>query len=127
MASIRKPTKRILVVDDDPHARTIHSTWLSHAGYEVLNTESAADAVDLLNRNGADLVLTDLKMPGLDGWKLLDLLRGSERTRGIPVVALTIIGAGEDRRDPVRRGFDEHWVKPVEAADLLAGVKRLVG
>lgn len=117
----------ILIVDDDPHARLIHSEWLVHAGYRTLLAASGEAALALAREARPALVLVDLKMPGMDGWTLLDRLREDPLTRDTKVVALTIVGRGEDRRDPVRRGFDDHWVKPIAAGDLLGGTERLIG
>ena len=117
----------VLVVDDETHARTIHVTWLSHAGYATAEAESGETGLHAARVLQPQVVLIDLKMPGVDGWKVMEQLRSDPATRAMLLVALTIIGPGEDRRDPVRRGFDEHWVKPISAPTLLANVERLIG
>jgi two-component system, cell cycle response regulator DivK len=117
----------VLIVDDDPHARAIHAEWLTHGGYDVRDADSGEAGLRMARTSDPSLILIDLKMPGMDGWTLLEHLRADPITRTAPLVALTIVGPGEDRRDPVRRGFDEHWVKPITMAALLAGVKRLIG
>ena len=117
----------VLIVDDDPNARAIHAAWLAHAGYNAVEAESGETGFRIAREARPGLILLDLKMPGMDGWKLLERLRADPRTCSGKVIALTIVAPGEDRRDPVRRGFDEHWVKPISPAALLSGVERLVG
>ena len=117
----------ILIVDDDPNARAIHAEWLEHTGYNALEASSGQEGFRIACEARPALILVDLKMPGMDGWALLERLRADSRTRSARIVALTIIGPGEDRRDPVRRGFDEHWVKPISHIALVTGVERLVG
>lgn len=119
--------KVILVVDDDANARLIHSEWLTHAGYETFQADAGDVGLERARILRPGLILIDLKMPRVDGWALMDALRHDETTRDAALVALTIVAPGEDRRDPVRRGFDEHWVKPIAAATLLEGVRRLIG
>lgn len=119
--------RAVLVVDDDLHARTIHREWLEHAGYQTFGADSGEAGWGLALRWRPAMILIDLKMPGVDGWKLMEWLREDSRTHGTVLIALTIVGPGEDRRDPVRRGFDEHWVKPISATDLLTRTERLIG
>jgi CheY-like chemotaxis protein len=115
---------RILVVDDDENARTITATWLKHAGYDVRQADSADAAVEAVRGHRPHLVLVDLLMPVVDGWRLLERLREEPASREACLVALTVLNPDEDRRDPVRRGFDEYWVKPLEARDLMERVGR---
>lgn len=117
----------VLVVDDDPNARAIHSEWLSHAGYQTLEAESGEVGLRLAREADPSMILIDLQMPGVDGWQLLESLRADPITQTTILVALTIVAPGEDRRDPVRRGFTEHWVKPIPPSELLARTARLIG
>lgn len=125
MTASREPEiARILVVDDDANARTITATWLAHAGYDVREAQSADAALDEARDHRPHLVLVDLLMPVADGWSLLERLREEPASREAILVAHTVLSPDEDRRDPVRRGFDEYWVKPIEAGELLKRVQR---
>ena len=119
--------KRVLLVDDDPNALSIHATWLGLHGYAVLEADSGEPAVAIARRESPDLVILDLKMPGVDGWHAMEILREDPATRHLFIVALTIIAPGEDRRDPLRRGFDAHWVKPLTHQALIEQVEGLIG
>ena len=124
MASQDPGSARILVVDDDENARTISATWLAHAGYDIREAHSAEAAVELARSHRPHLVLVDLLMPVEDGWSLLERLREEPASREAALVALTVLNPGEDRRDPVRRGFDEYWVKPVQSGEFLERIRR---
>ena len=115
---------RILVVDDDENARTISATWLAHAGYDIREAHSAEAAVEMARSHRPHLVLVDLLMPVEDGWSLLERLREEPASRDAVLVALTVLSRDEDRRDPVRRGFDEYWMKPIDHAELLERIRR---
>lgn len=123
-ASQEPESARILVVDDDANARTISATWLAHDGYDVREAHSAEAAVAAARSHRPHLVLVDLLMPVVDGWKLLERLRDEPAGRDAVLVAFTVLSPDEDRRDPLRRGFDEYWVKPLEAPKLLERVRR---
>jgi two-component system, OmpR family, alkaline phosphatase synthesis response regulator PhoP len=123
-ASQETAPARILVVDDDANARTISATWLAHVGYDVRAAHSAEAAVEAARSHRPHLVLVDLLMPVVDGWSLLERLKEEPAARDAVLVALTVLNPDEDRRDPVRRGFDEYWVKPLKAPDLLDRIRQ---
>jgi two-component system, cell cycle response regulator DivK len=117
----------ILLVDDDSDHLQIYASILSAHGYRVLEARTGAEALRVARARPLSLIIMDLKMPELDGWKAMELLRADPATRELPIVALTIVAADEDRRDPVRRGFDAHWVKPLGPGELLQRVRQWVG
>lgn len=126
-ASPERESARILVVDDDDNARAISATWLAHVGYDVREAHSAEAAIEAARRHRPHLVLVDLVMPLVDGWSLLERLREEPASRESLLIALTVLNPDEDRRDPVRRGFDEYWVKPLQARELLERIRRALG
>jgi CheY-like chemotaxis protein len=117
----------ILLVDDDSDHLQIYASILSTHGYRVLEARTGAETLRVARARPLSLIIMDLKMPELDGWKAMELLRADPATRELPIVALTIVAADEDRRDPVRRGFDAHWVKPLGPGELLQRVRQWVG
>jgi CheY-like chemotaxis protein len=82
-----KPPFRLLVVDDEPNILEITSAMLSEEGYEVLTAEDGQEALELLPRFCPDLVITDLRMPRLSGFELLEIMR--ERFPRLPVIAVS--------------------------------------
>jgi DNA-binding NtrC family response regulator len=113
---------RVLIVDDEANARGALSEILREEGYE---TETAADGFKALGRLGAfspDLILTDLKMPGLDGIGLLDELRTASPTT--VVVVMTAFGTIDSAVDAIKKGAENYLTKPLEPLSLLAVVER---
>ena len=120
---------RILIVDDEPDARELLASLLERAKAVVWSAPDVATAIDLLRAQRPDLVISDIGMPGEDGYGLIARVRALPEAEGgrTPVVALTAFARAEDRARALREGFDAHLVKPVEPAELLATVLRLTG
>ena len=114
---------RVIVVDDDADARDVVNAWLTGAGAEVRVAASGAEALAELDRAPCDLVLSDVAMPGEDGYALLRRIR--DRAVPVPVIALTALARREDRARALRAGFASHVPKPVEPAELFAVVASL--
>jgi signal transduction histidine kinase len=118
---------RVLVVDDDADARELIAAVLGGSGAEVVAAASTAEALDVVARARPHVLVSDLAMPGDDGYVLLDRLRslGPERNGSVPAVALTAFARAEDRERALARGFAVHVPKPVEPAALVEVVAQL--
>ena len=116
---------RVLVVDDDPDARESVAAVLEQAGATVQAVESAGDAVESLQREPSDVLVSDIAMPGVDGYTLLGRARARLRGREIPAAALTAYAGSEDRGRALAAGFQAHLAKPVDPAQLVAVVAEL--
>ena len=117
---------RILVVDDEPDARELFASILETAGGTVLTASSARDALRILEDDGAQVLLSDIEMPGEDGYELLHRTRANPRLAHLIAVAVTAYARTVDRRRALAAGFDWHLAKPVEPAELVALVASLV-
>jgi PAS domain S-box-containing protein len=117
----------VLIVDDDEDALEFVKVLLERAGATVLTAGSAKEALERLGRQSVDIVVSDIEMPGEDGYALLRRIReaGHGPSR-LPVVALTAYGRVEDRIRTLSSGFALHVPKPVEPAELIAVVASLV-
>jgi CheY-like chemotaxis protein len=117
--------RRIMVVDDDEGIRHILSIALSQLGYEVLAASSGTEAFNMFLKSSFALVLTDLEMPGMDGWSLAS--RVKERFPGIPVVLMT----GQAKEDVMKRmkggSVDNVIFKPFRLEDILKTAEKLLG
>ncbi len=123
---------RVLVVDDDPDARELVKTILTQCRAVVETAASAAEAISVITRHDGrqpDLLISDIEMPGADGYALIHKLREMEEQRGghIPAVALTAYTRVEDRLRSFSSGFQMHVAKPIEPAELLTIVASLTG
>ena len=114
---------KILVVDDERDALELFSTVLAGAGAEARPAASAAEALGILAEWTADVIVSDIEMPGQDGFALIRALRAGGSTT--PAVAVTAYGRLEDRVRTLDAGFQMHIVKPVEPAELIAVIASL--
>jgi CheY-like chemotaxis protein len=113
---------RILVVDDEADTRELLKEGLEYCGAEVSVVGSAAEALDTVMATVPDVLISDIGMPGVDGYDLIRHVRRlpSERGGKIPAIALTAYTRTEDRLQSLRAGYDMHVPKPVELAELVA-------
>jgi PAS domain S-box-containing protein len=120
---------RVLLVEDDPDARELVRFILEDSGAGVLAAESVPEAFRLLREARPDVVLSDIAMPGEDGYELIRRLRALPEEEGgnLPAIALTALARGEDRSRILASGFQAHLAKPVEPADLIRTIGRLSG
>ena len=115
---------RVLVVDDEPDARELLRRLLSEQGCDVLCAGSARDALHHLSVRTCDVLLTDIGMPGTDGYELLRHVRATGGPQPC-AVAVTAFARPEDRDRAAAAGFDAHLAKPIDPARLLQTLERL--
>lgn len=118
----------VLVVEDNDDSRKLLQTILTRSGAAVEVAESAATALRILAGDWPDIVISDIEMPGEDGYSLIRKIRLQEQpTRHVPAIALTAYSRSVDRIRALAAGFQTHMSKPVEPAELVAAVKSLAG
>jgi signal transduction histidine kinase/AmiR/NasT family two-component response regulator len=120
---------RVLVVDDEPDARDLLASVLCPHGAEVSMASSAAQARQLFERVRPHVLVSDIGMPGEDGYSLIRRIRAIEERRGrrTPAVALTAFARSEDRSRALLAGFQLHVPKPVEPDEFVIAVAILAG
>jgi signal transduction histidine kinase/CheY-like chemotaxis protein len=120
---------RVLVVDDDADARELARRLLESCEARVSMAASTEEAMHALAGQRFDVLVSDIGMPGEDGYALMRRVRAlpPERNGDIPAVALTAYARGEDRLKAIRAGFHVHAAKPVDPAELIAAVANLGG
>jgi len=118
--------KKILVADDMAASRELIRTVLVKAGYEVVEAENGASAVDQARLSNPDLILLDLQMPALDGFGALAELRSHGQFTHTPIVALTASAMDGDSEKALAAGFNAYITKPVGLRELRAQVARLL-
>jgi two-component system chemotaxis sensor kinase CheA len=110
-AGSKTAARRVLIADDSVTTRTLEKTVLEAAGYEVITASDGAEAWHLLSERGADLVISDVEMPRMDGFTLTETVRGSRRFRDLPVILLTALDNERDRARGLEVGADAYLVK----------------
>jgi CheY-like chemotaxis protein len=119
----------VLVVEDEADARDLIRTVLEQLGAGVITAATAEEALAALDERRMDVLLSDIEMPGIDGYELMRRVRDRPADRGgrIPAAALTAYARPEDRAAALRAGFQLHVAKPVQPAELAAVVSSLAG
>ena len=121
------PRRRVLVVDDSITTRTLEASVLEAAGYEVMTAVDGADGWRVLQERGADLVVSDVEMPRMDGLQLTEALRASSRFRETPVILVTALESAEHRARGLEVGADAYLAKSsFEQQSLLNTVRELL-
>ena len=120
---------RILVVDNDPMSVDLSREILAQAGGNVRGCSAGAEALEVLQQWRPAVLVSDIEMPGLDGYSLMRRVRSLESSQGgtTPAVALTAHSGSEDRVRSFRAGFNLHVSKPVDPVELTTIVASLVG
>jgi PAS domain S-box-containing protein len=117
---------RVLAVDDDADALTLVREILETAGAQVFTAASAPAALAVLEEQSPDVLISDLGMPGMDGFELIQRVRTlTNEKKHIPAAALTAYARSEDRARALRTGFEMHLAKPIDPSELIAAVVSL--
>lgn len=117
---------KILVVDDDPHLLLLLSDLLSLQGYDVETAGSGYLALTMLKTKIPDLLVTDIAMPGLDGYGLVEQLRNHPRFVKMPILFVSALCSGIDRQAGLRQGADAYLCKPFEPEVFISTVEQLL-
>jgi DNA-binding NarL/FixJ family response regulator len=118
--------KRLLVVDDDPGLLLAVSETLRAEGYDVKTARRGAEALVIVAQSLPDLIISDIRMPGMDGYQLVKNLRSNARTRLVPIVFLSAKDETTDRIAGFRTGVDAYLTKPFEPEELAAVVAAIL-
>jgi CheY-like chemotaxis protein len=118
---------RIMIVDDERDSRALVKRILEECNAIVTVASSAEEGLATLERDSPDLLISDIGMPGTDGYQFIRKVRalGEERGGKLPAIALTAFARSEDRQRAMLAGFDMHISKPVQPAELIAVVARM--
>lgn len=118
-------TTRILTVDDSRSMRALLRVALTERGYEVAEAEDGIEALEWLEKNSADVIITDINMPRLDGFGLIERVRSGTRHIDRPILVLTT-ESSDDKKKRARDAGATGWIiKPFDAEKLAAAVRRV--
>ena len=119
---------RVLAVDDEPDARDLMQRILAEHGATVITAGSGEEALRILETVPFDVLLSDIGMPGIDGYQLIRRIRATERKgQHLPALALTAFARPEDRKKAILSGYQSHLAKPFDLAELVIVIAGLVG
>ncbi len=115
--------QRILVVDDEPNMlRLLKTILIGKTGYEVITTNNPLEVSKLLQEDPFDLVISDLKMPLVDGMDLVDIIKKIDAN--LPLIIITAYGTSEIAKEAVQKGAYDFITKPFRKETILISIKR---
>ena len=118
----RKPI--VLLVDDYPDAREMYAEYLEFSGYEIVQAGNGLEAIERAIDSHPDVILMDLSLPVMDGWEATRRLKGDDRTRHIPVLAVTGHALTGVSNDAKAAGCDGFITKPCLPEDLVGEIRK---
>ncbi|KKP96237.1 MAG: Response regulator receiver domain protein [Candidatus Moranbacteria bacterium GW2011_GWE1_36_7] len=120
--------KTILIAEDEDDLRQMYTIALSAAGFEVIEASDGAQALSLLEEKYEviDLILLDIVMPGMDGFETLENLKKDERFKNIPVLVSTNLDNDDDKREALKMGAKDYFVKSKHTPSELAAKVKMV-
>ncbi|MDQ3636067.1 MAG: response regulator transcription factor [Acidobacteriota bacterium] len=121
-----KARKRILVIDDEPNLLRAVEAVLRGAGFSVTIARNSREALFAIARTLPDLIVSDIRMPGMDGFALARKLRAATHTAIVPIIFLTALDETEDRVEGFRAGVDVYLTKPFEPDELVAVIRNIL-
>jgi two-component system cell cycle response regulator DivK len=115
--------KRILIVEDDRLSMTLLSDFLIAHGYTVLKTSEGLEAIHLVRDEQPELILMDIRLPGISGFDVTGLLKQDDQTKAIPIIAVTAFATAGDEIKALESGCAAYITKPVNVSELLRTVE----
>ncbi len=115
---------QILVVEDDANLSLLYQSTLKRGRYDVIVAENGVRALELFDSHTIDLVISDIMMPDLDGYELVDAIRSSSSS--IPILFITAKESFEDKKKGFKLGIDDYMVKPIDVNEMLLRVEALL-
>jgi two-component system cell cycle response regulator DivK len=119
-------TARVLVVEDTPANMKLVTMLLTKEGYEVLQARTAENAIAIAQEQALDLIVMDLHLPGMDGLEATSILKADERTRAVPVIAVTAMAMHGDEERVLAAGCDGYVAKPIRYKEFLKKVANML-
>jgi CheY-like chemotaxis protein len=118
--------KTVLLVEDNPHNRKIFSGMLTHSGFKVVEAEDGHQALAAMQKLLPDIILMDLSIPGVDGWEVTRRLKADERTKVVPIIALTAHAMRGDEDRAREAGCDYYLAKPISPKKVVEEVRKIL-
>ena len=119
--------KSILIVEDNQDNLDLLIDLFKPRGYYLIGATNGEDALDTIKKTPPDIILMDIQLPGMDGYKITKKIKGDSHTKHIPVIAVTGYAFNEDREKALRAGCDEYISKPIDTRKIVTMVEKFIG
>jgi DNA-binding response OmpR family regulator len=119
-------TQTVLVIEDDSDIQNFISRVLELEGYRVIKADDGRTGMELIKDNPVSLILLDLRLPGPDGWSILQEIKGNPAISEVPVVVLTAIAESVQQRRTLSMGATKYLIKPLSAHKLSMTVASIL-
>ena len=114
-----------LIVDDNFEVRQFLTSLLNE-NFKVIEASNGEQALEIAFNNIPDIIISDVMMPGMDGYQLCQKIKNDERTDHIPVILTTVLSSQDDRNEGLLKGADSYIPKPIDPKHLLIRVNKLI-
>ncbi|MFA7288875.1 MAG: response regulator [Melioribacteraceae bacterium] len=114
----------ILVADDSPTIRKFVSVALTVKGYDIISCSDGMEALEKLPTNKIDLLITDLNMPNVDGFELINIVRNNNDLKELPIIVLSSLGSNDDIQRGLECGANSYLIKPFDPKRVLYEVSK---
>lgn len=118
---------KVLVVEDENDSMELVQGIFEHYGVHSVGAPTAEEALRLLQHQQPNLIIIDLALPGMDGWRLLSEIKGQSSFAQVPCVAITAYHSAETATQAIRHGFDAYFSKPIDATSYMRELESIVG
>ncbi len=120
-------SKRLLIVDDEKDLVETVAFRLKALGYEVIAAYDGQQGLDMARKENPDLIILDLMLPKIDGYKVCRMLKFDEKFKKIPIIMFSARAQENDKKMGMEVGADAYITKPFEPSALLAKIQELIG
>ncbi len=117
----------VLVIEDEHDSMELVQGIFEHYGVHSVGAPTAEDALRLLEDQRPNLIIIDLALPGMDGWRLLSEIKSKAHFTQVPCVAITAYHSAETATQAIRHGFDAYFSKPIDATSYMRELESIVG
>ena len=122
----KREARAVLIIDDEADIRNFAARVLEFEGYHVIQAADGDKGIEIVRENTVALVLLDLRLPGRDGWSLLEEMKSKPALSAIPVIVFTSTAGASERERALSMGAADYLVKPLSAASLRESVARIL-
>ena len=118
--------KSVLIVEDNEHQRNIYASILRLSGYEIVEAENGADAIEKAASDQPHLILLDLVLPDMNGIEVARSIKRNQRSAHIPIIGCSAFSIGAEREDSLAAGMVDYLRKPISSQVLKAKIEKFI-